>query len=340
MRDKELFLPDFCHIRSVFAVVVIGELLAFVLVLARPGQGGAWQSLGIVSLFVQWITLSSAALLCLLRPALSRLGNRSAAAVCYGLILLLTAAISALGDYYLHGDTGAARYGFTLRMVAVAAIVAALALRYFYIQHQWKQRVEAEAAARIEALQARIRPHFLFNSLNTIASLIGYDPTMAEAAVEDLSDLFRASLAKADRLVPFAEELALSEGYLRTEALRLDKRLQVDWQLRDFPDDALIPPLTLQPLLENAVYYGIEPWPDGGRLNIEGWRTGTRLHITICNPQPPETGWSRRQGMGMAQANVRERLRLAFGGAGSLAVHEKGDTYEVELEFPEQRAAT
>lgn len=339
MRKQDLFLPDFCHIRSVFALVMTGQLLAFVLTLAAPSDD-LWQSLSLISLFVQWIVLSSAALLCVARGWLARLGNAGAAVVSYALVLLITAVVSELGYRLLDQATPVElRHGFVLRSLAIAAIVTAVTLRYLYVVHEGRQRMAMEAAARIEALQARIRPHFLFNSLNTIASMISYAPAKAEAAVEDLADLFRASLGKPDRLVTLDQEIKLGEGYLRMEALRLGERLAVEWRLDDLPRDALLPPLTLQPLLENAVYYGIEPSVRGGVIGIDGWRDGQLLHLRVRNPRADAATSARRGGSGMAQDNIRQRLGLALGTRASLRIKDSGEEYQVELVLPYRTTA-
>src|SRR5690606_31316183 len=202
---------------------------------------------------------ASAAGMAAFRPLLAGRGNAIAATVAYAWVLIVTAAVSYGGYRLLEPAALAGPREFVLRSLGVAGIVAAVALRYLYMQHEWKRRLESESAARIEALQARIRPHFLFNSLNTIAAMIEAAPKAAEAAVEDLADLFRAALAANSRLVPLCDELALARGYLALEHLRLGERLQVEWDVDTLPVDALVPPLTLQPLLENAVYHGIEP---------------------------------------------------------------------------------
>ena len=151
-----------------------------------------------------------------------------------------------------------------LQNLAVCAIATGLALRYFYVTHQWQANVEAEAQSRVRALQARIRPHFLFNSMNTIASLTRSNPKVAEQAIADLSDLFRASLREHRERIPLAHEIEIARAYERVERLRLGERLQVDWQVDGLPMDAKVPALILQPLLENAVYHGIEPLDQGG----------------------------------------------------------------------------
>lgn len=337
MATRESFLPNFCAIRSVFAIVVVGELLVLVIVLARPPGTQTWQDLSLLSLFVQWIGLCSAALLCLLRRWLIRLGNAAAAAASYGVIVGITLVVSELAYRLVYGPViGSGHVQFVLRSVAIAAITAAVALRYMHVQYEWRARIQAAAEARIDALQARMRPHFLFNSLNTIASMIPGAPAEAEKLVEDLADLFRASLGRRDRLVTLAEELELVDGYLRMEGLRLGERLRLEWDIVALPRDALIPPLSLQPLLENAVYHGIEPRLEGGVLSIHGTIEHGAVTITVRNPSP-EPSDRVRAGFGMAQENVRERLQLAFAQRGRLHVHDDQSVYNVTVCFPYQR---
>lgn len=330
--ERTSFLPDFCHIRSVFAVVLMAELLAFILVLARPGLD--FVALGMLSLFIQWIALSSAALLCVLRPWLARPGAATAGVLGWVLVVGMTALVSTLGQWLLTpGPGGATDFAFIARATVIGAIAAAVVLRYLYIQHQWAGRVKASADARVEALQARIRPHFLFNSLNTIVSLIRDAPATAEQLVEDLADLFRASLSGRRRFVTLAEELAHGEGYLRMEAVRLGSRLSVERDLDGLPMDAAIPPLMLQPLLENAVYYGIEPREEGGAIRLAGRREGDVVVIELTNPLPVASA-ARAGGFGMAQANVSERLALAFGESGRFQVNRRDGVYHVTVRFP------
>ncbi len=331
LTGDELFLPDFRDVGSLLVLVIVAELLAFVLVLAAPPDPDPWQALSLTSLFVQWIVLASAAGMAAFRPLLAGRGNAIAATVAYAWVLIVTAAVSYGGYRLLEPAALAGPREFVLRSLGVAGIVAAVALRYLYMQHEWKRRLESESAARIEALQARIRPHFLFNSLNTIAAMIEAAPKAAEAAVEDLADLFRAALAANSRLVPLCDELALARGYLALEHLRLGERLQVEWDVDTLPVDALVPPLTLQPLLENAVYHGIEPRVEGGLIRIAGRRAGGQLIIELSNPAGGGAG---RRGIGMAQQNIRERLRLAFGRRARLAVETAYNRYRVELTLP------
>ncbi len=338
-RQDALFLPSFCEIRLVFAVVVIAELLAFVLVLAGDARD-PWSELGLTSLFLQWIALSSAAILCLARPLLARVSNSAAALTAYLLLLLTTALVSELG--YRLGDllqrgSSAEHAGFLFRNLAISVILSALVLRYLYVRHQWGQQMEAEAQARVQALQARIRPHFLFNSLNSIAALTRTDAQRAELAVQDLADLFRVSLCEASERVTLEQELEVAERYLRLESLRLGERLQVDWAIDRLPRKRLVPSLILQPLLENAVYHGIEPLPAGGRISVAGNAEGHRISICIRNPRGPAGAAEHRAGHQIALENIRLRLQLAFGAQAGVALREIADGFETTLYFPREK---
>jgi len=338
--QSEFFLPDFCGLRSVFSVVILAELFAFILTLAAyPYSSDPWGDLTLTSLFMQWAGLMSAALLCLTRRLLLRLSSFGAGLLAY---LLVLATITLLGEsafYILRTSTTpiftADHAEFLLRNLAISAIVTALALRYFYVTHQWKQRTRAEAEARLQALQARIRPHFLFNSINTITSLIHTQPDAAEEALLDLSDLFRASLGKEQRHIPFHEEEQLTRRYLHMESLRLGERLQLVWDTAAIPPDALLPPLTLQPLVENAVYHGIEPKPAGGTITLRGRVEGKRLVLTLSNPLPA-ADTPRRQGNRMALENIRERLTAHYGDQASLRLEEVDDHFSATLSLPLQ----
>ena len=163
-------------------------------------------------------------------------------------------------------------------------MVTALALRYFYVTHEWRHNVELQAKARVHALQARIRPHFLFNSMNTIAALTRSNPARAEEAVQDLADLFRANLNEKRNQISLAEEIDVARTYQRMEQLRLGDRLHVDWKIDSLPTDALVPGLTLQPLLENAIYHGVEPRPDGGVVTVTGEFNKGMITIVVTQP--------------------------------------------------------
>jgi two-component system sensor histidine kinase AlgZ len=222
---------------------------------------------------------------------------------------------------------------FLLRTFAISAIVIALAMRYLYVSSEWRRSIVLEAQSRISALQALIRPHFLFNSMNTIASLTRTNPAQAEEAVEDLADLLRANLAGPRTRTTLKEELEVAKIYQRIEKLRLGDRLNVRWDVADLPMRALIPSLTIQPLLENAIFHGIELLPEGGEVLIRGARKDDNLEITISNPVARESR-PEKDGNKMALANIRQRFELAYGGEASVEVGETGDLYIVHLRFP------
>jgi len=339
-QQREFFLPDFCGLRSVFAVVVLAELFAFILTLATyPHSRDPWGDLALTSLFMQWTGLISAALLCFSRRLLTRLTSITAGLLAYVLLLAIIALLSK-ATFHLLQHTATTPFTtdpaeFLLRNLAIGAIVTALALRYFYVAHQWKQRTRAEAEARLQALQARIRPHFLFNSINTVTSLIHSQPEAAEEALLDLSDLFRASLGKEQRRIPFSEEAALTRRYLHMESLRLGERLRLEWDTDAIPDNALLPPLILQPLVENAVYHGIEPNPGGGTVTLRGTVEGKRLVLQLSNPLPA-ADTPRKQGNRMALDNIRERLAAHYGDTAGLKLEEREERFVVTLTLPLQ----
>lgn len=256
------FLPDFCSVRMLFIVVLLGELLAIVLALtpSTPTQDRI-ANLALYSLFIQWIALSCTVALCLTRNHLNRLSDFWAASLSYLLTLLVSLIITELAWWLFQvrqttaGSTHAGHSIFLLRCMGISAIFSALSLRYFYVQHQWRKNIESEANARVQALQSRIRPHFFFNCMNTIASLTRKDPALAEQATEDLADLFRVYLQEASRMSTVAEEVSLCKRYLRIESHRFGDRLETVWEIDDVPENAQLPTLTLQPILENAIYH-------------------------------------------------------------------------------------
>lgn len=332
------FLPNFCGLRSVLAVAVLVELFAIVLTLAAaPHRDDLWSVLALYSLFMQWGGLLSAALLCLMRRPLSRLSDGMAGVLGYFLLLLVIGLLS-LFAFSIMEMTGfpnaiGSRSEFLLRNLGIGAIVSALTLRYFYVSHQWRLRTRAEAQARLEALQARIRPHFLFNSINTVTSLIHDKPDEAEEALLDLADLFRASLREEQQLIPLSDELALTRRYLNMESLRLGERLQLAWEVSEGVESLRLPPLILQPLVENAVYHGIEPRPEGGTVHITVRREGRQLQLAVSNPCPEEAR-PRGEGNRIALENIRARLAAHYGEAATLRLTEQEGDYCVQLSLP------
>jgi len=226
--------------------------------------------------------------------------------------------------------------GNPLRPAILAAAASMLLLGYFELRARAFSPAQTEA--RLAALNARIRPHFLFNSLNAVLSLIRARPQQAEAALEALSDLFRAAMRDPGELVSLADEIALCRQYLELEALRLGERLAVDWQIGAVSMKLPIPPLMLQPLLENAVYHGIEPAPEGGTVRISIVQKGEELCIAIANPTVGQA--QHAAGNQIAVANIRDRLALYYDLEARLEIEVGDNTYEVRIVLPCQRRKT
>lgn len=328
------FLPDLCSSQSVFLLVLVAELLALLLTISASSglQHFNWDLLALISVQVQWIAVFSAITLCRLRFWLARQSHLRAGAVSYALVLSITLVLSVAGQWLLNGASlwlMSAGQGFVLdawlllNNMVIAAILAGILLRYLYLQQQLRNQQQAEMQARIQALQSRIRPHFLFNSMNSIASLIATDPDTAERVVEDLSELFRASLAEPS-LIPLERELGLCKHYLAIEQLRLGRRLQIDWQIGEHNPNLKIPSLMLQPLVENAIFHGVEPLPRGGKITIKVSQNDKQLSIVIGNPyllvkKNQHHGASTQRHNRMALDNIRRRLTAHFGAAARLS---------------------
>lgn len=339
--DKEAhaYLPDFCAAGAIFVVVLVAELVAILLTLASHTTPGTFLTeLAKMSMFILWLGLLGAAVLCKIRPWVEKFGATRAFVISFILLELLSVAIAEItyqltsfyGEAVIINDTHAA---FILRTFAISSIVIALAMRYLYISSEWRRSVVLEAQARISALQALIRPHFLFNSMNTIASLTRTDPRQAEEAIEDLADLLRANLGGPKDRTSLKEELEVAAIYQRIEKLRLGERLTVNWNVGELPMRALIPSLTIQPLLENAIYHGIELLPDGGEVTVNGVRIDDDLEIEIRNPVPLDRS-ENKGGNQMALSNIRQRFELAYGAKAAVSVDESDDAFSVKLRFP------
>jgi two-component system sensor histidine kinase AlgZ len=338
---KQLYLPDFCTARAVLAIVLICELTALVLALARNEIAiGFWPDLARTSMFLLWIGLCGAGMLCVLRGYLNRQslpkGSFIVLALTAAMVAMISSAAYALGSragWFVDAMIVDDRWTFLVRNVLITFIVTGLALRYFYVTHEWRHNVELQAKARVHALQARIRPHFLFNSMNTIAALTRSNPARAEEAVQDLADLFRANLSEKRNQIPLADEIDVALTYQRMEQLRLGDRLRVEWKIDSLPRDALVPGLTLQPLLENAIYHGVEPRADGGTVTVTGEFRQGMITVVVRNPVPL-ANFTVRDGNRLALANIKERMDLMYGERATVKAGRFDEEYIVTLRFP------
>ena len=333
--QRGVYPPLFCRWRLLLAVMAVTQISVLLMGVGTLREFSLlW--LGVASLYAQSLALVTALSLCISRAWLGRLSARGAwlgSWVVAVLVALVFSYSAGVVGTVLGAGPGRENFSlFVLQSVLAVALVGVALLRYLFIRAQWRAQVLAQSEARVQALQARIRPHFLFNSLNTIASLIPEEPLSAERAIEDLADLFRGSMRRADSLISLSEELDLARRYLQMEERRLGDRLRVEWRVSELPDGASILPLTLQPLLENAVAHGIQPRADGGELKVYGRAEKDNIVITISNTLGPDEGDSR--GHGMALANIRERMELAFGPAASLITHQNEEQFFAVLSLP------
>ncbi|TAK44474.1 MAG: sensor histidine kinase [Betaproteobacteria bacterium] len=321
-------LPDLRNLGVIARVLLGAHLLALgAAIFAEPSWPQALMRFARVAALLEPLLLLSVVALYLASPWLARLPYAQGCALLIAIELALAAAVHAIavraGSEFAPGSL--------LRLLALTAGITLLLLGYFRL---WARAYSpALAEARLQALQARIRPHFLFNSLNAVLSLIRRDPRRAERALEDLADLFRELMADGRRFVRLADEIALLERYAGIEKLRLGERLRIVWELDGAPSDALLPPMVLQPLLENAVYHGVEPATGASDVLVRIERRGNRVLARIENPYR-EHEMGHRAGNRMALDNIRERLRLFFDAEARLESAVEAGRYRVEIEMP------
>ncbi|HEY3073773.1 MAG TPA: histidine kinase [Burkholderiales bacterium] len=322
-------LPDFRNLAVMARVLVGVNALALAgAFYASPALGPALDRFIRAAAFLEPLLLIELIGLVAASPWLARLPYWLG---CLSIIVLVTVLA---GGYHAAVRTVAGEAMPSLARTLVLAAVATASLLAYFRLHT-KAFSPALAEARLQALQARIRPHFLFNSLNAVLALIRRDPKRAERTLEDLADLFRTLMADARQFVRLADEIALLERYAEIEQLRLGERLRISWELDAAPSDALLPPMVLQPLLENAIYHGVEPATGVGDVVVRIERRGERVHAAIENPHLEAGG--QRSGNRMALDNIRERLALFFDAEARLDTRIANGRYRVEIEIPYRR---
>ena len=319
---------------AILSIMLVAEGLALILALAPNAVGDRWVFFGLASLMVQWIVLLALAGLYALRVRLAGRPWQQTAWISVVLLLGSTWLVGAAAWLILHGAwslTDAAWLGLLWRMTAIALIVGLLGLAT--MQNYWQARLLAVRVkqAELEALQARIRPHFLFNTLNTAAALVHARPADAEQLILDLADLFRAALS-GPRDIPLSEELALARRYLEIEALRFGDRLRVHWRLPDPLPAVMVPALSIQPLVENAIRHGVELSPEGGEIIIEVDADAAAARILISNPLA--VGASVADGHQVGQASARARIGDLTGGRGRLETRSEDGRYIATITLP------
>ncbi len=352
-------LPDFRNLGVILRILVVsnGMALLMALLLANTWTDVAQNMMQIATLLAP-VLLSSLLLLWVMQPWLNQLPYRQSALAMTVLVVVLTLSIYNFGGEQ-YSPPGSSHYYFDeVRYALLSVVMCFVLLLYFRMRAKILSRALHDA--RLQVLRARIRPHFLFNTINAVLGIVRAQPKLAETALEDMADLFRMAMSDARDLVPLHREIHLSKRYIALEQLRMGERLNVEWQIQDVPENALIPPLLLQPLLENAVYHGIELLPQGGSINIVLRRSGDGLRLTMENPcvEPSTssadirdsrglqnireleksvatyTGNNRRQNNKMALQNIRERLDLLFDAEARYQVESGKNFYRVEIILP------
>ncbi|HEX5126263.1 MAG TPA: histidine kinase [Rhodocyclaceae bacterium] len=317
-------LPDFRNVGSILRIVVAVNLLLLLTVLVRMQD---FSSLGRDFLLqagrAELPLLFASLIMYGLGPWLSRLTWRELTVITCCMAVLLASLTQSVG--LSPGDSSSHLRHLLWAVGAALAVVA-----YF----RWRQieQIPALGEARIIALTARIRPHFFFNSLNGVLGVIRSNPKRAEQALESLAELFRELMKENRNLVTLCDEIELCNRYLELERLRLGDRLQVKWELKHAPLNAKVPPLMLQPLLENAVYHGIEPSAEPGIILVRIVRKGNALEMVMTNPA--QSNQRRISGNRMALNNIRERLELFFDMEAVLTTEERDGQFKVRIRMP------
>ena len=323
-------LPDFRNLGVTVRILLLGNIAGFAaaLIQSRDAAQLAREFTDLAALLEPVLLLSLLSLY-----VLSKWLARLHYALGIALVMLLAAGWSTLVlNFGMVPGEAISLFGL-VRAWMLSALLTAVLIAYFF----WRRRAYSPALveARLQALQARIQPHFLFNSINAVLSLIRSEPKRAEAALEDLAELFRALMQDNRRLSTLADEVALCRQYLNLEQLRLGERLQLDWDIDAMPRDALVPQLLLQPLVENAIYHGIEPGLAPGPVRIRIARDKDQVRLVLANPYHPD--YQQRAGNRMALANIRERLALHFDVDARLETEVVGDKFEIRIVLPYRR---
>ena len=321
-------LLDACHVGVVLRVVLFVQAVAGVGVMFGTADPLDWLlRFSLLTAGVLPATLAWLIAVCAFKRRLGYL--RIHLQWLAGLVMGAAAGMYGCSLLALMGLIGLAQPASWWSSAAAGVLLSAMVLAGLF--WRTKARTPAATAARLVELQSRIRPHFLFNTLNSAIALVRAEPAKAEAVLEDLSELFRSALADPAESVTLGQEIALARRYLEIEKIRFGDRLRVQWQLDPSADAARLPPLLLQPLVENAVRHGVEPSPGGAEISISTRRRGSRVVVKVINSAPGGYGLP---GNGLALINVRERLLLLHDVQAQFQAASKAGLFQVRLEIP------
>ncbi len=327
-------IPDWCNVGWMLRVVVGVNLLFFCIAALGAATVAQWSEQWLrVAVLVEPVLFASLLAGCLVRRATWRWPAGAQVAIAIALPVLFTIGL----QRFLAAATDAPPLAAWRDPLFAAAIAGAL---LYWGRLRERAYSPALAEAQLQALQSRIRPHFLFNSLNAALGLIRTDPRRAETVLEDIADLFRVLMRDGRERVPLSAEIALCKQYLAIEKLRLGDRLATRWRVDDASLPALVPSLLLQPLVENAVHHGIEPATATGTIDIAIARQGRNVDITIANPWHGDAVARSTRGHGMGLDNVRQRLELMHDLEAALESGVRDGRFVVHVRLPAERRRT
>ena len=336
--SKRIWLTNFCESLHVIVFIFMIQIVVFIYALSFLSFDLDFlHKLSILTLLAQFVGLNLLIMLCKLRFLFNRLNVYMGVLTLIVIIIVMTTLLSQIVGYLdiqltfnLFIDQKSINY-LNIKLSLSAVVICLALVRYFYIQDQWNNQLKKSSEARLHALQSRIKPHFLFNSLNSIASLISIDTERAELALSDFSSLMRRTFAHKDQYISINEELDWVNQYLAIEKLRLDKRLHYQITCDEKISNHKIPILCIQPLVENAILHGIQPLEHGGTIGINIYKDKKKLVIQVDNPYTSKNNPSNN---GIALANIKERLQLHYGDKANMIIDSDNDNYQIKLSMP------
>lgn len=335
LSEQPLSFPQICRSKMLLRLLVLTQAVAILLAFAPGHSTDPWLRLGVISLCSHWVTLLSLGLICPVLQRLPLLRLSHFILLVTAVLFVVTTAISVF--VWVYFTAALYHYGhfvvFLGANLLLAAVVGLLLIQLLVMHAERAALLVAQQKAQLDALQARIEPHFLFNSLNAIAELIHQAPNAAEQSLLDLAALFRAAM-HAGKVIPLSQELELAQKYLKLETIRLGKKIQLDWDVPERYPDIAIPALTLQPLLENAVRYGVEPSTEVVVISVQLLVTTQQLVLLLANPLHQFNATSAQQQNGLALDNIRNRLTLLYAERQHFSVSAKDGTFRVKIVLP------
>jgi len=326
--QRDFFIPRLSEPWSLLLLLISSQLLALLITLANPNNVSI-ENLIYNSLFIYWNTIITTIVICIIRPVLLKISILATSILVLLLMPAITYALTAFLHRYLAINISSVDY---LRFSSISFIIGAIVLRAFYLNHQYHQLKQAELNARIESLQARIRPHFLFNSLNSVIGLMHIDVKKAEQAILNLADIFRASLANAGTLINFADELKLAKSYITIEQYRFGPKLNIEFDCNNVPNNTPIAQLTLQPLLENAILHGVQNMTESALITLYAAVENNKLVIKITNPYIEQDKIKSKSSH--ALANIEMRIKALFGDKSTLTTYKNKGKFHLTLKYP------